>query len=56
MTPRQKRRLERRLEHWLAIGGVKALFEAHQRAEEARRKLYETLGLDPHTLKQPMTI
>lgn len=53
---RKKRRLELELERWLAIGSVKALYEAHERAEEARRRLYETLGLDPHTLSQPMMI
>ncbi len=56
MTPRERRVLELKLERWLAAGGVKALFEAHEKSERIRKQVRELLRPNLETLNKPMTI
>ncbi len=56
MKLRERLALERKVELWLAAGGVKALFEIQRRAEEEKKAIREALQPDPETLSQPMTI
>ncbi len=54
MNSRDRLKLERKVERWLAAGGVQAFFLAHERSERIKQEVKKLLEPVSSEMAQPM--